>query len=212
MLAFDTQALGEDITEVAEYAKTMSAEDVDEVIDHILTEVNLSLLHHDRTTTDAPVNSTTTTPLVSLCNQEPMPVLSDFTELPSSCPRNLQAVQVRRGAEKRPRRVSETPPRTQDRSCPDHGRKSQADSHSARRSLMRCMQNSPYAEVRAVVDTHDDPNIAASTFRSWAIGTLFVVAGGFINQFYSIQYPGIVVGSNVVQLLCIPPAPIPHKR
>ena len=55
MLAFDTQALGEDITEVAEYAKTMSAEDVDEVIDHILTEVNLSLLYHDRTTTDTPL-------------------------------------------------------------------------------------------------------------------------------------------------------------
>ena len=96
MLAFDTQALGEDITEVAEYAKTMSAEDVDEVIDHILTEVNLSLLYRDRPTTDAPFTSTTTTPLVSLCIQEPMPVLSDFTELPSSCSRNLQAVQVRR--------------------------------------------------------------------------------------------------------------------
>jgi hypothetical protein len=105
VLAFDIQALDEDIKEVAEYAKTMSAEDVDEMIDHILAEVNLSVSYHDRTMTDAPVNSTAMTPSVSLCVQEPMPVLNDFTELPSSCSRNLQAVQVRPGAEERPRRV-----------------------------------------------------------------------------------------------------------
>ena len=69
---------------------------------------------------------------------------------------------------------------------------------------MRYIQNSPYAEVRAVVDNHDDPNMAASTFRSWTIGTLFVAVGGFINQFFWIRYPGIVVGSNVGQLLCVP--------
>jgi hypothetical protein len=49
VLAFDIQALGEDIVEVAEYATTMSAEDVDEVIDYILAEVNLSDSYHDRT-------------------------------------------------------------------------------------------------------------------------------------------------------------------
>jgi hypothetical protein len=103
VLASGLQVLDEDLIEVAEYAKTMSAEDVDEVIDHILAEVNLSVSHHDRTMTDAPVNSTTMTLSVSLCIQEPMPVLSDFTELPSSCSRNLQAVQVRRGTKERPR-------------------------------------------------------------------------------------------------------------
>ena len=95
MLAFDNQALGEDIIEVAKRAKTMSSEDVDEMIDYILAEVNLSVSHHDRTMTDVPVNSTTMTPSVSLCSQEPIPVLNEFTELPSSCSRNLQAVQVR---------------------------------------------------------------------------------------------------------------------
>ena len=94
MLAFNIQALDEDLIEVAEYAKSMSAEDVDEVIDHILAEVNLSVSHHDRTMTDVPVNSTTMTPSVSLCSQEPIPVLNEFTELPSSCSRNFQAVQV----------------------------------------------------------------------------------------------------------------------
>ena len=38
-------------------------------------------------------------------------------------------------------------------------------------------QNSPYAEVRAVVNNHDDPKIPTSTFRSWFIGTIFVAAG-----------------------------------
>jgi hypothetical protein len=41
-----SRLLGEDLIEVAEYAKTMSAEDVDEVIDHILAEVNLSVSYH----------------------------------------------------------------------------------------------------------------------------------------------------------------------
>jgi hypothetical protein len=85
VLAFDIQALGEDILEVAEYAKTMSAEDVDEMIDYILAEVNLYVSYHDRTTADVPLNSTATTPSVSLCIQEPMSVLNSFTELPSSC-------------------------------------------------------------------------------------------------------------------------------
>jgi hypothetical protein len=77
---------------------------------------------------------------------------------------------------------------------------------------MRDMQNSPYAEVRAVVDNHDDPNLPASTFRSWVIGTLFVATAVLIDQFFSIRYPGIAVGSGVAQLLCVLPAPIPHGQ
>ena len=74
------------------------------------------------------------------------------------------------------------------------------------------MQNSPYAEVRAVVDNHDDPNLPAYTFRSWVIGTIFVAACGFINQFFCIRYPKIGVGSEVSQLLCVLPALIPHEQ
>ena len=74
------------------------------------------------------------------------------------------------------------------------------------------MQNSPYAEVRAVVDNNDDPNLPASTFRSWVIGTLLVAAGAFINQFFTIRDPTISVDSNVAQLLCVPPSLIPHKK
>ena len=68
---------------------------------------------------------------------------------------------------------------------------------------MQYTQNSPYAEVRAVVDNHDDPHMPASTFRSWVIGTLYVAAAGFINQFFSIRDPGIGVGSEIAQLLCV---------
>ena len=114
MLAFDIQALGEDLVEVADYAKTMSDEDVDEVVDYILAEVNLSDSYRNQTTANAPVNSTTMIPSVPSCTREPIPVLNDFAELPSSCSRNLQAVQVRPGAEERPRRVSEGLRRAQD--------------------------------------------------------------------------------------------------
>jgi hypothetical protein len=46
VLAFDIQALDEDIKEVAEYAKNMTPEDVEEAIDYILAEVNLSISYH----------------------------------------------------------------------------------------------------------------------------------------------------------------------
>ncbi len=61
--------------------------------------------------------------------------------------------------------------------------------------------NSPYAEVRAVVDNTDDVNIPSSTIRAWVIGCGFCVAGAFVNQLFSIRQPSITVGSNVAQLL-----------
>ena len=50
-----------------EHAKTMSARDVDEVIDYILEEVEFSDLCYDRTMIDLSFNSTTTILLASLC-------------------------------------------------------------------------------------------------------------------------------------------------
>ncbi|KAK0448152.1 OPT-domain-containing protein [Armillaria borealis] len=64
--------------------------------------------------------------------------------------------------------------------------------------------NSPYAEVRAVVDNHDDPNLPALTFRAVVIGLIYVVIGAFLNQFFSIRQPGITITSNVAQLLAFP--------
>lgn len=61
--------------------------------------------------------------------------------------------------------------------------------------------NSPYAEVRAVVSNKDDPTLPVSTIRSWFIGIIFVAIGAFINQLFSVRQPAISVGSNVAQLL-----------
>ncbi|KAJ6462667.1 OPT-domain-containing protein [Mycena vitilis] len=66
--------------------------------------------------------------------------------------------------------------------------------------------NSPYAEVRAVVDNHDDTSVSGATFRTLVIGTVFVGAGGFINQFFSIRYPTITVYANCAQVLAFPAA------
>jgi hypothetical protein len=63
-----------------------------------------------------------------------------------------------------------------------------------------------------VVENRDDPNLPASTFRSWVVGTLFVAAASFINQFFGERYPDIYVGSIVAQLLCVLPTLIPHEQ
>lgn len=64
--------------------------------------------------------------------------------------------------------------------------------------------NSPYAEVRAVVDNKDDPATPCSTVRAWTIGVLFSVFLAFINQLFSIRLPTILISANVAQLLAFP--------
>lgn len=64
--------------------------------------------------------------------------------------------------------------------------------------------NSPYAEVRAVVDNHDDPSIPCSTIRAWVLGLAFSALLGFINQLFSIRQPTITILSNVAQMLAYP--------
>ncbi|CAK7275017.1 hypothetical protein SEPCBS119000_006468 [Sporothrix epigloea] len=64
--------------------------------------------------------------------------------------------------------------------------------------------NSPYADVRAVVSNRDDPTLHSSTVRAWVIGVVFCSLISFINQFFSIRRPAIGVGSNVAQLLAYP--------
>jgi hypothetical protein len=49
-LASDVQALGPDIIEATKYAQAMSAEEVDDVIDHILDQVKFFIPHVDTTT------------------------------------------------------------------------------------------------------------------------------------------------------------------
>ncbi|GKT94561.1 OPT oligopeptide transporter [Colletotrichum tofieldiae] len=64
--------------------------------------------------------------------------------------------------------------------------------------------NSPYAEVRAVVDNHDDPDMPVSTLRAWTIGLIFSALLAFVNQLFSVRYPSITILANVAQLLAFP--------
>ncbi|KIH86422.1 hypothetical protein SPBR_08121 [Sporothrix brasiliensis 5110] len=64
--------------------------------------------------------------------------------------------------------------------------------------------NSPYAEVRAVVSNQDDTTTPVSTIRAWVIGIGFSVLLAFINQLFSIRQPQITVLNNVAQLLSFP--------
>lgn len=61
--------------------------------------------------------------------------------------------------------------------------------------------SSAYPEVRAVAANTDDPSIPSLTFRVWVIGTLFSAIGCVINTVFTLRYPGISIGQNVVQLI-----------
>lgn len=64
--------------------------------------------------------------------------------------------------------------------------------------------NSPYAEVRAVVDCTDDPSLPVATIRAWIIGLFFVVILAFVNQLFSVRQPSIGLDAVVAQLLSYP--------
>lgn len=64
--------------------------------------------------------------------------------------------------------------------------------------------NSPYAEVRAVVSNKDDPSEPAGTIRAWVIGLVFVVLQSFVNQLFSVRQPSIRLQAPVIQLLSFP--------
>ncbi|KAK0649961.1 OPT oligopeptide transporter [Cercophora newfieldiana] len=64
--------------------------------------------------------------------------------------------------------------------------------------------NSPYSEVRAVVENTDDPSMPCSTVRAWTIGLFFSFFLAFVNQLFSIRLPVISIEANVAQLLAFP--------
>ncbi|RDW89690.1 hypothetical protein BP6252_01722 [Coleophoma cylindrospora] len=66
------------------------------------------------------------------------------------------------------------------------------------------LNDSPYAEVRAVVDNTDDPDTPVNTFRAWFLGTICVIIGTGLDQFFSLRQPGIWIYSFVAQLLSFP--------
>jgi hypothetical protein len=64
--------------------------------------------------------------------------------------------------------------------------------------------NSPYAEVRAVVDPNDDSNTPVATIRAWIIGLGFVILTAFVSQLFSVRQPTITLQPVVIQLLSFP--------
>ncbi|KAJ2983912.1 hypothetical protein NQ176_g342 [Zarea fungicola] len=64
--------------------------------------------------------------------------------------------------------------------------------------------NSPYAPVRAVTDNSDDVAMPCSTIRAWFIGLFLALILMFLNDFFSIRFPTISIGTNVAQLLAYP--------
>ncbi|KAL4880727.1 OPT oligopeptide transporter protein-domain-containing protein [Aspergillus karnatakaensis] len=65
-------------------------------------------------------------------------------------------------------------------------------------------ENSPYAEVRAVVSNKDDESAPAGTIRAWVIGLSFVILVSFVNQLFSVRQPAIWITGACVQLLSFP--------
>lgn len=72
----------------------------------------------------------------------------------------------------------------------------------AERELL--LNDSPYPEVRAVVDPRDDESLPINTFRAWTLGLIFTILGTGIDQFFSLRYPGIWLYTFVAQLLSYP--------
>ncbi|RAK95685.1 OPT oligopeptide transporter family [Aspergillus ibericus CBS 121593] len=64
--------------------------------------------------------------------------------------------------------------------------------------------DSPYPEVRAVVDPTDDPEVSANTFRAWFLGLLATIIFTGVNQLFTLRYPSISIASIVSQLLSYP--------
>ncbi|KAH7162194.1 OPT oligopeptide transporter protein-domain-containing protein [Dactylonectria estremocensis] len=76
------------------------------------------------------------------------------------------------------------------------------DDFQVQKDLM--INNSPYPEVRAVVDPTDDPTLPVNTFRVFFMGTIFTIGGTAIQQFFSLRMPSIAISTYVVQLLSMP--------
>lgn len=66
------------------------------------------------------------------------------------------------------------------------------------------LDDSPYAEVRAVVDNTDDTSLPVNTIRVWFLGILFTIIGTGLDQFFSLRQPGLYISSFVAQLVAYP--------
>lgn len=76
--------------------------------------------------------------------------------------------------------------------------------NAIRAELTLAQENSPYPEVRAIVDAFDDPSTPVTTFRMWIIGIFLVFLGTGLNQFFSPRLPSINLSITFAQLVAYP--------
>ncbi|KAJ5604373.1 hypothetical protein N7510_009527 [Penicillium lagena] len=65
-------------------------------------------------------------------------------------------------------------------------------------------EDSPYPEVRAVVQPVNDITQPVNTVRMWTIGLVFTIVGSGLNQFFSLRQPSVTISALVAQLLAFP--------
>ncbi|CAG7968854.1 unnamed protein product [Penicillium salamii] len=64
--------------------------------------------------------------------------------------------------------------------------------------------DSPFPEVRAVIQPVNDLTLPVSTIRMWTIGIVFTIVGSGLNQFFSLRQPSVTINALVAQLLAFP--------
>ncbi|KAJ5087396.1 hypothetical protein N7456_011012 [Penicillium angulare] len=64
--------------------------------------------------------------------------------------------------------------------------------------------DSPFPEVRAVIQPVDDLSLPVNTIRMWTIGLIFTIVGSGLNQFFSLRQPSVTISALVAQLLAFP--------
>ena len=84
--------------------------------------------------------------------------------------------------------------------------------HEMKLEALLVTENSPYAEVRAVVEVTDDPDMPSFTFRTWFIGIIFCGIGAVVNQLFVLRQPPITITSEVAQLLACKSGAVSSQR
>ncbi|KAJ6100288.1 hypothetical protein N7467_001823 [Penicillium canescens] len=89
---------------------------------------------------------------------------------------------------------------------PDHVRDDIAILHDrdAEKILPYEADDSPFPEVRAVIQPVNDLTLPVNTVRMWTIGLVFTIIGSGLNQLFSLRQPSVTISALVAQLLAFP--------
>ncbi|RHZ53120.1 small oligopeptide transporter, OPT family [Aspergillus thermomutatus] len=90
------------------------------------------------------------------------------------------------------------------KSTGDTIRASVLDDYDAEKILPYEADDSPFPEVRAVVQPVDDVSLPVNTVRVWVIGIVFTIVGSGLNQFFSLRQPSVSISALVAQLVAYP--------